>query len=201
MKNEKTKILQNAYAVISELWCSPQDVNMDEVRRDAEAVVAGLSSIVPESSQLLSEFLREERILEDAYIDLFELEPKCPLYLGSHSFEEPKTCAGAGVSDRNKYMIDIQGIYKHFGQVISGNELPDYLPLMIDFLAITAEKNNDLIREKFITEYVIPFLHPLRKRLEELKTPYLLMFDALEKILKYDLSTSTITKKVETYVE
>jgi hypothetical protein len=27
------------------------------------------------------------------------------------------TCANAAVSDRNGYMIDLTGIYKHFGQM------------------------------------------------------------------------------------
>lgn len=184
------QILADAYGIIADLWCSPQDVNMNEIRNDAQNVVAGLLSIEEKSAAALSKFLSADKIAEEDYIDLFELEPKCSLYLGSHSFEEPKSCAGAGVSDRNKYMIDIQGVYRHFGQAISGNELPDYLPMMINFLSLTIGKRNDAIRGKLIKEYIQPFLSPMRKRLEELKTPYLHLFDAMEKILNYDSGTA-----------
>ena len=131
------KILQDAYGVIAELWCSPQDVDMTEVRSNAEEIVEGLMSTDEETAMMLARFLSSDIIADEDYIDLFELEPKCSLYLGSHSFDEPKTCAGAGVSDRNDYMIEVAGIYRHFGKAISGNELPDYLPLMIDFLSLS----------------------------------------------------------------
>ncbi len=200
MINEK-QILEDAYTLISELWCSPQDVDMKELKKDSEGVIPALENIEGNCALLLFKFLNSKPIPEEKYIEFFELEPKCSLYLGSHSFDEPKTCAGAGVSDRNKYMIDLNGIYKHFGQEISGRELPDYLPLMVNFLSLTVRKNDDLIREKFISEYVLPFLPPMRKRLEELKTPYLHLFDALEKVINYDLSRKSLTLKEKTYVE
>jgi nitrate reductase assembly molybdenum cofactor insertion protein NarJ len=60
---------------------------------------------------------------------------------------------------------------------------------MIDFLARTYEKRDDVVREKFIREYFLPFMPPMKKRLAELKTPYLNLFDALEKMLNYELQT------------
>ena len=145
-----------------------------------------------ESAKLLSIFLKEETISDEDYIDLFELQPKCPLYLGSHTFDEPQTCANAAVSDRNEYMIELIGIYRHFGQSINGGELPDYLPLMVDFLSLTAESKDDPIRGKFIDEYILPFLPPIRSRLEELETPYLHLLNALEKVIDFDLKTQTL---------
>ena len=65
----------------------------------------------------------------------------------------PKTCANAAVSDRNGYMIELVGIYNHFGQKPNEKELPDYLPLMVDFLSMTTESRDDPIRDKLIKEY------------------------------------------------
>jgi nitrate reductase delta subunit len=124
--------------------------------------------------------------VEEAYVELFELNPRCPLYLGSHAFDEPKTCAQAALSDRNEYMIELVGIYKHFGLTLKGRELPDYLPLMVEFLALTAEVD-DPIRERFIREYLLPFLPPLRERLAALSSPYLHLAEGLERLLKLDL--------------
>lgn len=190
--------LQNAYGVIAELWCSPQDVDMTEVRSNAEEVIEGLMGVDEEASMMFARFLSSDPITESKYIDMFELEPKCSLYLGSHSFDEPKSCAGAGVSDRNKYMIDLRGIYGHFKQAINGTELPDYLPLMVDFLSLTADKRSDEIRNKFISEYLLPYLPPVRRHLEELKTPYLHLFDALERIIKLDSPSAAIPKEKKT---
>jgi nitrate reductase delta subunit len=146
---------------------------------------------------LLQKFLEENTISDESYIDLFELDPKCPLYLGTHSYDEPKTCAGAGVSDRNKYMIELRAIYKHFKKIADEKELPDYLPLMIDFLSLTIDSKNDSVRGKFIKEYFLPFLPPLQSKLKELKTPYVYLIDALDKIMNIDLETQLMSKEPE----
>ena len=203
--NEK-QVLKDAYSIIGDLFCSPpeKDAEREQIKKDAERVAEGLKVIDRESSMLLSSFLKEETIPEEDYIDLFELQPKCSLYLGSHTYDEPETCANAAISDRNGYMIELIGIYKHFGQVIDGKELPDYLPLVMDFLSLTVESKDDPIRGKLITEYVAPFLPPIRSRLEELETPYLHLLEALEKLINVDLKTQPLSnhlkQKEESYV-
>ncbi len=200
------RILQDTYSLMAELWCSPPEENADreQVRKDAEKVIERLESVDKESAMTLSRFLDENTISEEDYIDLFELNPQCALYLGAHTYEEPKTCATAAVSDRNEYMIELGGIYKHFGQKLNGTELPDYLPLMVDFLALTAESKCDPIRTKFCNEYLLPFLPPIRSRLEELETPYRHLLDALEKVINVELEAIPLAKqrdqKVEDYV-
>lgn len=179
------RALRDIYAVIAELWCSPQDVNMEEVKRSAEEAITKVNGM--EAATLLAQF---NPISEEEYVELFELNPKCPLYLGSHAFEEPKTCAQAAVSDRNKYMIELVGIYRHLGLTPNGKELPDYLPLVVEALSLTAELE-DPIRQKLIKEYILPYLPPLRSRLTELLTPYVYLLDALESVLKVDLGVET----------
>ncbi len=202
----KEQILKDVYALVSELWCNPLDSvdNSGGIQKGAEEVVKDLESIDKESAALLSSFLGQHAISEEDYIDLFELDPQCPLYLGSHTYDEPKTCANSAVSDRNGYMIELAGIYSHFGQTPNGKELPDYLPLMVDFLSLTAEAKDDPIRDKLIREYFLPFLAPLRSRLGELKTHYLYLLDALERVLNIELNSQTLSvateQKVESYV-
>ena len=154
---EEKQIVKDAYALISELWCSPpeEEANRKEFKKNVKDVIKRLESIDEDSAMSLSEFVRKEDISEEDYIDLFELDPQCPLYLGSHTFDEPKTCANAAVSDRNGYMIELNAIYNHFGQRPNANELPDYMPLMVDFLSLTTESNDDPVRDKFINEYKI----------------------------------------------
>jgi nitrate reductase delta subunit len=206
---DKKQILQDVYALIAELWCNPldSDINKGGIDNDTKEVVTRLADIDEESAELLSTFLGEQAISEEDYIDLFELDPKCPLYLGSHSYDEPKTCANSAVSDRNEYMIELAGVYGHFGQKNNGMELPDYLPLMVDFLSLTTGSESDSVRDKFINEYLLPFLPPLRSRLEELKTHYLHLLDALERVINIEMSEKPIsveqtqpTQRGESYV-
>ena len=198
-----SQTLKDAYALIAELWCSPpeEDAQREEIRKDAEDVIKRLESIDKESAALLSRFLGEDAISEEDYIDLFELDPQCALYLGSHTYDEPTTCATAAVSDRNDYMIELGGIYSHFGRKPNGKELPDFLPLMVNFLSLTAESNDDPVREKFINEYVLPFLPPMRLRLGELKTPHLHLLDALEKVISIEVRTQFLSVQREQKVE
>ena len=121
------RILKDVYALIAELWCAPpeDDADREEIRKEAEDVVKRLESIDKESAMSLFRFLGQNDIAEEDYIDLFELDPQCALYLGSHTYDEPTTCATAAVSDRNEYMISLGGIYNHFGRKTNGIELPD----------------------------------------------------------------------------
>ncbi len=185
------------------LWCSPpeDDAERGEIRKDAVKVVQRLEGVDKESAATLSRFLEENTISEEDYIDLFELDPRCALYLGAHTYEEPKTCATAAVSDRNEYMIELVGIYNHFGQKPNGSELPDYLPLMVDFLALTTESKGDPIRDKLCNEYLLPYLPPIRSRLGELETPYLHLLDTLEKVISIDLETNPSAKRHDQKVE
>jgi len=200
------QLLTDFYALIAELWCGPPvtDETNEKLQKDAEKMVKKLRGFDKEAAMLLSRFLAENAIAEEDYIDLFELDPECALYLGSHSYEEPKTCANAGTSDRNEYMIDLMGVYRHFWHVPNGQEMPDYLPLMVDFLAMTVESKDDPIRQKLIDEYLLPYFPPMRSRLEALGTNYLDLFDAMEKVICSESESQPLlnqrVQKVQAYV-
>ena len=200
---ESNQILKNVYSLMAELWCSPSEMNAkkDEIKKDTKGVIKKLENIDKESAVLLRKFLEENTISDESYIDLFELDPQCALYLGSHKYDEPKMCANAAVSDRNKYMIELKAIYKHFRKIPDERELPDYLPLMIDFLSLTIELKDDSVRGKFIKEYLLPFLPLIHSKLKELKTPYVYLIDALDKIINIDLKTNPMLKKSEQKME
>jgi nitrate reductase delta subunit len=200
---DRTQILKDAYSLMAELWCSPpeEDAERQKIREEAIKIIKRLECIDKDSAMALSRFLEKNTISEEDYINLFELNPQCALYLGAHTYEEPKTCATAAVSDRNEYMIELVGIYKHFGQKPNGQELPDYLPLMVDFLSLTAESKDDPVRDKLINEYFLPLLPPMRTRLEELGTPYLHLLDALEKAINIEQKAQPLTIRLKPEVE
>ncbi len=176
---------EDCFATLAELWCSPQDVEQTELRERAEQLAEALSERHPEVAAALGRFLADP-LAEEDYVELFELDPKCALYLGSHTYEEPKTCAQSGVSDRNGYMIELQGIYRHFGLAPDPTELPDYLPLMLECVALT-DGRADPVRSKLICDFILPFLPPMRGRLEELQSSYASLLDATERLLQHEV--------------
>lgn len=186
------ELLKDAYGCLAELWCSPQDVDMKRVRGEARELVERLNTVGGWEVASLSRFLEAGPVCEEEYVGLFELEPQCSLYLGSHAFEEPKTCAQAGVSDRNEYMIELSAIYRHFGYESNGNELPDYLPLMVEFLSLTAHRRTDALRKKMIDEYLLPHLPPLSSTLKNVKSSYAHLLQALEAVLKLDSERTAV---------
>ena len=99
--SDKVHVLREVYATLAELWSSPQDVD-EEISGITGEGLARWESIDEVGPTCLSRFL-QDRVSETEYVDLFELDPRCPPYLGSHSFDEPQTCAGAAFRQSAEY--------------------------------------------------------------------------------------------------
>ncbi len=183
-----TADLTASYQLISELLLNPQERDpalvkrlhrfLEEANEDVERWIAKFLATPGSTSR-------------DEYVQTLELSPPCPLYLGSYLFDEPTTCNGVGTSGRNAYMLELAGIYGHFGFDITARELPDYLPAIVDFLWISLE-NQDRdgigLRRRFVEQYVFPGLKPLKAALQKYKSPYALLVSALQSAVEQDLS-------------
>ncbi len=181
------ELLRDIYGLLSELWCNPADVNPEELKEKGYGIAHLLRDISDDAPEKLITFLENYPMSEEEYIEFYELSPKCPLYLGSYLYDEPKTCAQAGVSERNDYMIDLLGIYKHFGLGLVEKELPDFLPLMLEFLSVTSNRREDRIRRKFIEEYMMPALKPMKEKFAEKAAPHYPLLELLEDLLNFEL--------------
>ena len=181
-------VLATSYRLIAELLLYPEE-------RDDVRITQGLAALgrAPGTVlQLVEAFVSDPSSRSvDEYVATLELSPPCPLYLGTYLFDEPKTCRGAGMSGRNSYMIELSNIYKHFGFELNGSELSDFLPLMVEFLAISlerAEMDRIGLRRSFLERYVQIGLEPLAKVLEKYDSPYGLLIKALQAALADDMA-------------
>lgn len=182
-----TADLTASYQLIAELLLNPQE-------RDPELISSLLDrtrSTSGEAEEWINKFLADPGSSSGyEYVHTLELSPPCPLYLGAHLFDEPSTCNGVGSSGRNAYMLELAGIYSHFGFDISGKELPDYLPAMVDFLWLSLDnQDRDCIglRRRFVEQYVAPGLKPFKESLKKYKSPYALLVNALQCVVKQDI--------------
>lgn len=172
----QAEALAGAYGTIAEWLLYPEEIDPAAIDADAADRAASAAGLVdPRIAEHLLAFWREHDSIDvEGYLELLELNPRCPLYLGTHQFPEPTTCSAAGVSDRNQFMLEIGNVYRHFGFEIAG-ELPDYLPAMVEFLALSSGcegEEDEALRRRFIARMVVPGARIFADRLEEIGTIY-----------------------------
>ena len=179
--------ITTCYRLIAELLLHPRERDADRIRLLLEQAIGA----PPPLLEALRSFLGDPQGGSNAeYIQTLELSPPCPLYLGSYLFDEPTSCRGVGVSGRNLYMIELRSIYRHCGFEMVAGELPDFLPVVADFLWISndaSHRDSIGLRRYFIEHFVNPALDPLRSKLEEYESVYVLVIEALMVTLHHDL--------------
>ncbi|MFZ5558729.1 MAG: nitrate reductase molybdenum cofactor assembly chaperone [Pseudomonadota bacterium] len=69
--------------------------------------------------------------LEENYVGLFDRGRATSLHLFEHVHGESR--------DRGQAMVDLRSVYARHGLTLAANELPDYLPAMLEYLALVPE--------------------------------------------------------------
>ena len=108
------------------------------------------------------------------YDGLFERGRSLSLWLFEHVHGESR--------DRGQAMVDLMGQYEEAGFAISVKELPDYLPLYLEFLAYQATVIDDDIRIRMDIADVSHIIALLAARLEHRGSMYKGCFNALLQI-------------------
>ena len=176
-----------SYLLLEELFINPS-------MRDGERISTLLEvakSYIPKVAKHIERFMETDSAnSSNEYVSTLELSPPCPLYLGSHLFEEPTTCSGISTSPRNAFMLELIGMYEHFGFDLGSFEMPDFLPVMLDFLALSLDdsKTDTLgLRRRMIEKYLLPGLTQLTKGFEKVGSVYGLLVPAIELVAAEDL--------------
>lgn len=119
------------YKVLSVLLEYPDAdllTHLDEVRNEVGAGVdldmAEREALMGFIAHLQSRTLTE---LQADYVQTFDLTAEHSLHLTHHLFGDDK--------NRGPALIDLGELYKDYGVEVTGNELPDYLPLVLEFAA------------------------------------------------------------------
>lgn len=100
------------------------------------------------------------------YVQLFDYSRSVSLHLFEHIKSDSK--------DRGQAMVDLLGFYKENGMELSANELPDYLPVFLEFLSTqTSQKAAELLSEP------IHVIDRISKALAEKQNPYCDIFSAI----------------------
>lgn len=178
------------YGAIGEWMLYPEEIDPESLAGDAVTATLSAARVIgPDVEAHLRGFVdARETVDAEEYVNLFELSPRCPLYLGAHQFDEPTTCTQAGLSDRNTFMLEIANVYRHFGAELH-TELPDFLPAMTEFLAITAgcPPQDDEVRLRLIDKLMIDGVRLVAEELGKLEVPQGHLVEALIRCLETEL--------------
>lgn len=116
---------------------------------------------------LLAELKREDLLdLQERYVAQFDAGRSTSLHLFEHVHGDSR--------DRGQAMVDLNALYRRSGFVIKVNELPDYLPAVLEYLATRpAEEVHDLLED------CAHILRAVGERLTAGGSPYAAVFAAL----------------------
>ncbi|ECC9117628.1 TPA_asm: nitrate reductase molybdenum cofactor assembly chaperone [Salmonella enterica subsp. enterica] len=93
--------------------------------------------------------------------------------------------------DRGQAMVDLLSQYETVGLQLNCRELPDHLPLYLEYLSVLPEAE---AREGL--QNIAPILALLGGRLKQRGTPWYQLFDALLKLAGSSLTSDSVTKQI-----
>ncbi len=130
----------NIYKIISVLLCYPEQGLIDCIP-SIKQVVSEIDSGNQHLQPLLNELASNDLItLQENYVQTFDRTPTNSLHLFEHIHGEDRV--------RGQAMVDLMQEYQNDGFEVVANELPDYLPLFLEYLSVcTPEKATELLGE------------------------------------------------------
>ena len=158
------------FRVLAALLAYPE-AELIEALDEAEAIV-GREALVPAVERAglgaLIERLRDSDLLDsqEPYVALFDCRRSVSLHLYEHIHGESR--------DRGQAMVRLGQLYRFHGLEIAASELPDYLPLFLEFLSVLP-----LAAARRLLSEPLPIVAAIGRRLREAGSPYAAILDAL----------------------
>ncbi|MCU7993493.1 nitrate reductase molybdenum cofactor assembly chaperone [Shewanella glacialipiscicola] len=173
-------------SVISILLDYPR-AELLEARAELEAIVTG-SELDAAHQALVLQFIAERFAMDTMdwqaeYDGLFERGRSLSLLLFEHVHGESR--------DRGQAMVNLLDQYHQAGLDISAKELPDYIPLYLEFMSTQGSENG-----RYGLEEVAPILALLACRLEKHQSNYANLLHALLSLSKVDVDLKDLREQI-----
>lgn len=154
-----------------------------ESREEALSLIAqDAPQLLPFAQQHLGAALLDQQA---QWCEVFERGRATSLLLFEHVHAESR--------DRGQAMVDLMGQYEKAGLALDCRELPDYLPLYLEYLSLVTDAE---AREGL--QNVAPILALIGGRLKQREVPQYQLFDALLALAASKLTSDSVTKQVAT---
>ena len=152
-----------------------------ENRDDALALIrADVPSLTPFVGELLTAPLLDRQA---EWCEGFERGRATSLLLFEHVHGESR--------DRGQAMVDLMAQYERHGLLLDSHELPDHLPLYLEYLAqLPEEEALGVLRD------VAPSLGLLSARLQQRESRYAVLFELLLKLANTQVDSQKVAEKI-----
>ncbi|MGY6258043.1 nitrate reductase molybdenum cofactor assembly chaperone [Paraburkholderia caledonica] len=142
-------------------------VGLDEIR----AELVGHTGLPSDTRTALSDLVdrlsaRPLLDLQEDYVDIFDRGRATSLYLFEHVHGESR--------ERGQAMVDLLAMYETKGLFLSPGELPDYLPVFLEFLS-----HETPVQAHALLGEIADITRQIATRLAERRTPYFAAVAAL----------------------
>jgi nitrate reductase delta subunit len=147
------------YQILSALMSYPQPELIEalpEIEQALSADESQLDALLP-----LLNYLKQEKIitLQENYVATFDRTPSHSLHLFEHIHGESR--------DRGQAMVDLIEEYRSHGFEPEANELPDFIPLFLEFLSLL-----DVEQAEKLLGDAIHVIAAIGVRLQRKESPY-----------------------------
>lgn len=151
---------------------------------------AELSSATARNLTALARRIASEDLLDlqAGYVDLFDRTRSLSLHLFEHVHGESR--------DRGQAMVDLRQRYCAAGMDIAAAELPDYLPLLLEFLSL-----RPVAETQALLGDAAHVLRALQERLVSRNSPYAAVFAALEELGKREPDLEQLAEMRRTVID
>lgn len=175
------KVLSVLLSYPKEEWISALDEFMPCIKQDGLLPKKVMESLSLTIAQLKKTELIE---LQEEYVRTFDQGRGHCLNLFEHVYGESR--------DRGQAMVDLLALYKEQGLIASSGELPDYLPLFLEYLSLlpaaeSAEKVGDAVN----------VIAAIQGRLNERESKYAAVFSSLISLTKQKPDFSQVKAAIE----
>lgn len=121
--------------------------------------------------------------LQETYTSAFDLDPATSLHLTFHLMGDSE--------DRGKALAGLLRVYHREGYDAATGELPDYLPMILEFLALCPEPEDALLRSCLGTVAI------LAERLAKRRHPYAVLLELATDIFdRMGITSEKVNKEV-----
>lgn len=175
------------FKVLSALLVYPEQAVIDSL--DEMAAILDRETLLPAAARTdlraLMATLEAADLMDTqaTYISLFDQSRSLSLHLFEHIHGESR--------DRGQAMVDLLAHYRSKDLDLITVELPDYLPLFLEFLSTQPlGEARDLLGE------TVDIVALLRARLEKRRAPYAAVFRAIEALAPYQADSRVLRETV-----
>ncbi len=112
---------------------------------------------------------QDEITAQEEYVATFDFHKRASLHLSYYRDGDRR--------QRGATLLGLKRRYREAGLELTGGELPDYLPAILEFAALVPSEGETVLRR------MRPGIELLRASLRDLRTPYADVLDAVAKVL------------------